>query len=286
MTEETKDKPVEDETPKSPEDEAYLARVERFVSIVSDALLGANKNFLREVKSPYVALLVDLVHGGLETLKHYIEDPAETKVSWEDPWVESRFVVKWDSSNSGIQYIDPKLTPDIYEALRKGEDPEVLAKSPEVQEVMTKALVASYYPIALEILTHRVAVHVKGGKAVGHFFLDPKVKEELDALPTEEERAARMEELLKPFSIGGVEVEDEKGDPKVMVPFAEPEDFDPKEAPEVRSWYDNVTSHVPRLFFTGKANGTAYRGSVVFLIHNLVVDEDIGEAYFLSLIHI
>lgn len=282
MTEETKDKSAEDETPKgpvTPEDEAFRARLKKFISTVTDAVVGVNKNFLQSQKSFYVDLLVDLVHGGLETLKHYLEDPAEKKVTWDDPWVESRFVVKWDWDFHGIQYMDPKLPEDVFAALRKGEDPEVLARSPKVREVMTEALVASYYPIALEILTHQVAAHVKGGQTVGHFFLDPHLKDEMDALPTQDARDAYMEDLLKPFSIGGVEVEDENGAPKVMVPFAETEDIDPAAA-EVRAWYEKVASRLTRLFFTGKANGTSYRGSVVFMIHNLVVDEDLGEAYF------
>ena len=40
--------------------------------------------------------LLDLVAGGLDNLRGYIEDPTEEGVSWESPFVELRYAQEWD----------------------------------------------------------------------------------------------------------------------------------------------------------------------------------------------
>lgn len=283
MTDEPKDPTKEDEKPTAPaetalEDEAFHARLETFISVIMEAGLKANEAITKE-GTLYRDLFMVLVSGGLETLKHYIEDPEEKAVTWEDPWVESHYSVKWDWDFGYARHVDPIVPQSVIDALRKGEDPKALAASPEVRNFMAEAISSSYFPLALETLTHHVAVHVKGGETAGHFFLEPHLKDELDALPTQEAREARMEDLLKPFSIGGVEVEDESG-PKVMVPFAGAEDVDVADAPELHEWYEKQTKDLPKIFFSGEVRGASYRGSVVIMVHNLVVDEDHRQAYF------
>jgi hypothetical protein len=48
----------------------------------------------------------------------------------------------------------------------------------------------------------------------------------------------------------------------------------------IDTWYEKQTKGLPKIFFSGEVRGASYKGSVVLMVHNLVVDEDHREAYF------
>ena len=104
MTEDTKDKTPEDvnvrhedETAHTAEDAAFEARVEAFGDAVGERLTKGIE-FLTQNEN----VLVDLIKGGLETLKHALEDPEEKEVTWENPWTEARYMVEWDWERGGL----------------------------------------------------------------------------------------------------------------------------------------------------------------------------------------
>ena len=269
MTEDMKDKTPEDVKVQDAEDSAFEARLEVFTSTIKERLQKGSDYLTQEEN-----VLVDLIKGGLETLKHAIEDPEEKEVTWENPWVEARYPVEWDWERGGLLFSTPDLPESVFDALFKGDvDPRELALSLPVREVMSLHLVKAYFPMFLQTMTKQVAIHVKGGEPVGYFFLDPKVKEELDALPTQEERDARMGELMEPFSIGGLVISEERS---AVVSFGEI----PPSLEEWEKTIENKLEDLPQLTFTGDVEGLPFRGSVVLNFHPLVVDEDKKEAYF------
>ena len=269
MTEETKDKPAEDvKDPETltPEEAVFLSRRDAFFSAV-ERIVNETRPFF-QVKNP----LADLVHDSLFTLKKYIEDPTVKEVSWESPWVEARFAVEWDWERGGLRFTPPAMPYKIMEALIRGEDPERIARTDAAIKFMADCVLLPYLPTTLQYLTKQVAVHVKDGKTAGYFFLDPKVKEEVDALPTQEERNARMTSLLEPLSIGGLEVISEEGKPVILTPYFK--------SPEWAKDLERRLQNIPQMIFKGEVGGVPFMGSVVIVFHALVVDEDKREAYF------
>jgi len=285
MTEETKDKSAEDvkTSPVSPEVETHNGRVKSFKAAIKKILLTVQASLMAKHPELTAELLVDFIHGGLFTLKNYIEDPNATEVSWANPWVESRYSVDWDWENGGILPTGPNLPESIIEALKGEEDPERLASSPETREVMTSRFIEYLRKRALLAFTHKVAVHVKGGETVGYSILDPEVQKELDATTTEEERTVRFEELTEPLSFGGLRVQDEDGNLSSLAPLEKPTGEGVRKLPlppELAEALGTEGEKLPKIYFSGTVRGAPYQGSVVIMLYPLMVDEDRREAYF------
>lgn len=274
MTEETKDR-----TLFSPEDpaeaEALQKRLDAFLSAIGSWLLRREKDRWEHWEEG----LADLVFNGLNALKQYIEDPEVKEVSWESPWAEVRYIVEWDWERGELRFKIPDLPDFITEALAKGEDPEELAKDPEVQKVLMENVGRPYLPLSLQVITKEVAVQLKGEQVAGFYFLSADVKNELDELPTDEERAARFKSLLEPNGIGGLQVITEEGPPFIVTPYTWAK-IKTGTSPELAETIEKKLADVPEMAFTGEVQGVPYKGSVVMMFHPLVVDEDKKEAYF------
>lgn len=54
------------------------------------------KRFEEMVPNWRTTFLLEMVSAGLDNLRHYIHDPAETTISWAKPFVEIHHVVRWD----------------------------------------------------------------------------------------------------------------------------------------------------------------------------------------------
>lgn len=267
------------------EAEALEARVHTFFTETLPLMVNkAHGDAVKEDPLVHVRILTDILVGGLLSLRHYIEDPEETEVSWTNPWTELRFTVEWDWDHGGpVSLRDEDIPPEamraVMEALRKGEDPFKVAQK-DVASLGASLLSDTLIPSVLHGLTNFVAVHVKNGKEEGCFFLDPTVKETLDALPTMDERAEMMETLLRPFSFGGLEAEDENGEPVLLTPLDHEEAEPGTVLPPWLEEAEKRSKDLPKILFHGEAGGVPIKGSVVIMVHPLVVDEDSREAYF------
>ncbi len=280
MTDEPEDQTRENADPReplTPEEEAYRTRVEAFRVAFGKRIHKAGEWLAENLPNYWGNILIGLLKGGLNSLKHYIEDPAEEEVSWGNPWVETRYPAEWDWEEERLLYFRPDELPEsVSAALRKGEDPTTL---PEVNEYIVTQYTRLAPFLVLQSLTHSIAVHVEDGKPSGYSFQNQKDAEDWHALPSEEARNARLDELLEPFSIGGLETVDEDGQPLILVPFGEPE-ATPETLPE---WADRIRKAAKDLLkftFKGDAGGVTFKGALVFMVHPLVVDEDSREAYF------
>lgn len=245
-------------------EEVYRTFPERFGDLVMEITSewGLGKNTLPKI-----------LKGALETLRHCIENPEDAAVSWESPWVEARYPVTWDWERSVIIPPFPETFPEpIAETLQRGEDP--FEKNPEeIRDLAVDGVLRSGQVLFLQVVTHGIAVHIKDQKVAGFFFLDSKVKDELDALP-EEERGKRLDHYREPFNLGGVPWMDEDGSRYILTPLEKDGgDMLPEGLRE-------RVEEVSRLTFEGEVNGVAHRGGVVFVIDPLRVDEDKKEAYF------
>ena len=263
-------------------------RMEEFWARVAKEMLGMWDRLRAQRPGFLFGVLAGILEGSLRSLRHYIEDPEATEVSWENPWTELHFSVSWDfaAEEGPILHRPGEIPEGILADLRRGGDPFsrplMDPVTLEVFGIVAAALAQSAPHLLLLTLTHHMAVRVKGGEEDGFWSFVPGEWEALEALP-EEERAARWEELRQPFSIGGMEVEDENGDPLILTPLDHPEaawPSGPGTSPEWVVAVEERRKDLPELHFTGEANGVPFQGSVVMMVHPLVVDEDKREAYF------
>lgn len=271
MTDETGTPPPK---PGTPEGDALVARVEAATKAAADRM--KEPPFKKWFDGVFRLVFVAILEGGLESLRHYIEDPGEPEVTWQSPWTELHFPVEWDWTEGGILRRAPAPPAPLVEAFRKGED---LKKLEEGVVMYGASTIVDLAPAeVLHGLTNRMAVHIKGGKTVGALVTDPKLAKELDAL-TAEERDARFDALSEPFIIGGLTVEDEAGEPYILAPLDHLGEEPGTTLVGAEAIEENAQTF-PSLFFTGEAAGVPFKGSVVIIIYPLTVNEDKREAYF------
>jgi DNA-binding transcriptional regulator YiaG len=266
---------VTDET-KAPEDQEEKnlhAFLDKFQEVYGKLLENIPEKF-------YSATFLEIIMGGLNTLRHCIENPKDAAVSWASPWVEARYPVGWNWERWHISNYE--IPETILEAARKGED-LFKTRTDEVAKMAQDLTAASSSPAILSQLTHHVAVKVKEGQGDEVFFLEPEMEKEWAALKTDEERDAYLDKVREPFSIGALEAVDPNGDRAVIIklkhPDTEEEDAPPLK-PESMPEIIKKLKETPLLYFTLEDEGRLLFGSVVIMIHPLVIDEDKHETYF------
>jgi hypothetical protein len=269
---------VTDETKTSPpeEDAAFIDRLEAFNNSFLEKYGKIIDDLVKSRPNYYSRVLVDILKGGLNTLRHCIETPGDPEVSWSSPWVEAHYPAEWDWENGYLKFPLKEWPEPIMDSIRKGEDPFKL-KEAEVINTTAEIIAKTSPSLFLQVLTHNVALHIKDGKEAGVFFLDHEDGEKWESLPTDEEKDAMIDELREAVSFGGIQVEDEEGGPMILTPL---ESFKESEGPPLPPGIKEKLRETPRLTFDGEVNGVAFKGSVVIIIQHLVVNEDKKEAYF------
>jgi len=139
-----------------------------------------------------VPALLDLVYQGVSYLRSDIENPEIEAVSWASPFIEVRHPVLWDWENGALPplYFEPEdFTDEKLREYKKNEE-EFLGKFVE-----TTGSVLSV--TALLLLTNGTVYFKRGQEysvsALRNFAPDPP-----EGL-TDEEKAAKLEELARPF---------------------------------------------------------------------------------------
>lgn len=266
MTDETK-------TPEDQETKNLHAFLDKFQKVYGKLLENIPEKF-------YSATFLDIIMGGLNTLRHCIENPKDTAVSWDSPWVEARYPVGWNWERYHISNYE--IPEALLEAARKGED-LFKTRTDEVAKMAQDLTATSSSPAILSQLTHHVAVKVKEGHGDEVLFLEPEMEKEWETLKTDEERDAYLDKVREPFSIGGIEAIDLNGDQGVIIKLnhLDTEEGDaPPLKPETMPEIIRKLNETPILFFTLEDEGRLLFGTVVIMIHPLVIDEDKHETYF------
>ena len=228
----------------------------------------------------YFATLAGIIRGGLNTLRHCLENPEDPAVSWESPWVEARYPVGWNWERRHMSNYE--IPETILEAARKGED-LFKTRTDDVTKMFQDLTAASAPPELLTRLTHNVAVKTKEGQGDEVCFLEPEMEKEWADLKTDEERDAYLDKVREPFSIGALEDVDLNGDRAVIIKLEHPDTKEgdaPPLKPEAMSEVMKKLEETPNLFFTLEDEGRKLHGNVVIMIHPLTIDEDRHEAFF------
>jgi len=257
-------------TPADQEEENLVAFLDKFEKVYGKLLDDLPDKF-------YLATFAEIIRGGLNTLRHCIENPEDSGVSWESPWVEAHYPVEWNWERGHI--LNFKIPESLLEAARKGEDP-FKTRTDEVAKMAQDLTAAASSPAILSQLTHGVEVKVKEDQEDEVLFLEPKMEKEWEALKTDEERDAYLDKVREPFSIGGLETFDKENGKGIIIHFDHLDIKKEDTPPPLGSETIKRLKDLPSLIFDVEDEGRELKGSVVIMIHPLVVDEDKREAYF------
>ena len=259
--------------PKAPEDQEeknLYAFLDKFEKVYGNVLETIPDKF-------YSATFAEIIRGGLNTLRHCIENPEDSGVSWESPWVEAHYPVGWDWERGHI--LNFKIPEPLLESALKGED-LFKTRTDEVVKLAQDLTAAASSPAVLSQLTRQVVVRVKEGQEDEVLFLEPKMEKEWEALKTDEERDAYLDKVREPFSIGGLETFDKENGKGIIIHFDHLDIKKEDTPPPLGSETIKRLKDLPSLIFDVEDEGRELKGSVVIMIHPLVVDEDKREAYF------
>ena len=214
-----------------------------------------------ETEHPHwrIEVLVSLIKWSLKSLKHYIEEVHDTKITWADPLVELHYPVEWnwkqpvhgDTTRSGLTYgtFTKQSTATKAAALK----------------TVSKIMVAQHTTTALADLTNGVWYDKR--KDYYTPFLPLDLKAELDAVKNPCARRAVFDELARPFSIGAarIDLDDAKLKPGARVPKRVIEQLGRTDMGGIR--------------FTGDVNGREVDMGLIFEIQPLIADYDQRKAY-------
>lgn len=225
--------------------------------------------------------LLDLVAGGLDNLRGYIEDPTEEGVSWESPFVELRYAQEWnfedfEPGGNALGAISARFTA---EDVVDGAVPE---------EKVLDALQAHARLVLLQELTAGLVEWRERGKSAPDgrpaYLVPQAVQDYLDQATgttldengvhgTPEAVALRgrlVDELARPFRIGATEEMD-----------LDALEYDDEVPPDVAERLGRSLKDLPTLEVRFDLPGrTRFTASVVVLVYPLVVNADEKRAYF------
>lgn len=206
-----------------------------------------------------IEVLVSLIKWSLQSLKHYIENPRESKISWADPFVELHFPVGWDWSareeGDAVSYGHQFGQITSKNVATEAKAHQTLARiMVEQLNAMTLAETTNwayyekrnnYFTPVLPIETTAKLVSIKGKRA----------------------RREAFDELVRPFSIGASRVD-------ASVLKLKSGQRVPKRLLESQPQMD-----IPGIRFAGDVNGRKIDMGLIFEIHPLIADYDQKKAY-------
>jgi hypothetical protein len=210
-----------------------------------------------------IEVLVSLIKWSLRSLKHYIENPRESKISWADPFVELHFPVGWNWSprEEGDTVPHGHLFGQITS--------KNVATEAKAHKTLARIMVEQLNAVTLADVTNWACYEKRKNYYLPVFPVETTAK--LISIKGKRARQEAFEELVRPFSIGGAYID--YGDRK-LVDGAKV----PKRAAKQLANIGNRMD-IPAVNFNGEHDGQKFRISLVFLIHPLIADYDQKKAY-------
>lgn len=238
-----------------PDREKLFEDLERTLGAAADKVTKAFEEHMEKNPEWFMETVLSIIHFGLVSLRESLEDEA-SGITWADPFVELRYPLKLKYKPEWAKSIDLKLAP-----LLKKPTPSEAARENLLREDCHEL-----HLVVLHTLTNRTALLKRGNTYQPCIPADEQ--EKLEKLP-DAERRARMDELLRPYRIGAVEVE---------IPEGLEETGGPVPGETVRKLLEE-TAELPTLTFTGEKDGKPLSGSIVTSFHPILLDEDERRAY-------
>lgn len=215
-----------------------------------------------EKKHPHwrIEVLVSLIKWGLRCLKHYIEQPGQRKITWDDPFVKVNYGVDWNwelRSNDDITK-DGRTFGKITKENTATEEIAVRTLS----EIMTR----QFNVMTLAELTNWAYYEIVKNRYTP--VLPVEISAELSLIKNKQARKKAFDDAMRPFAIGGDYVDYSSMEMRDGEPVSK----------EVAMQLEDVDT-VPRVDFNGDVNGQKFTMSLVFVIEPLTVDYNERKAY-------
>jgi len=226
--------------------------------------------------------VLDLLRGALDNLRHYLENPGATEVTWADPWVELRLPAGAWAGGAAPKLEEGTFTeadfaewPAGTEAQPASDGRQALRTMPEVVRDKLSALSAVHTRNhVLQELTNAVVCEKRGNSFSP--VLPGPLLDEVHALPPDE-RDEAVAALFEPFVLGAEVLSEEDlalGDAQDAEEDGLP---NPLDGPAVAAFIGRVL-----LGFTATVTleDTRFAVRPVFEFYPLVADCDTGEAHW------
>lgn len=210
-----------------------------------------------------IEVLVSLIKWGLKSLKYYIEDVRDPKITWESPLVELHYPVDWKWKSARTSSLEPGGY--IYGKFTKRNT----ATKELVIKTFSQTMARQFNAMMLADVTNWA--WYKKSKNYYLPVLPVQFCAKLDAINNKHQRREYFEELVRPFSIGATHV-DLSGIPMKPGPRAAKRIM--KRLAESQQRMD-----INGIRFTGELNERKVDMGLVFEIHPLIADYDQKKAY-------
>lgn len=225
--------------------------------------------------------LLDLVAGGLDNLRGYIEDPTEEEVSWASPFVELRYAQEWnfetfEPGGNALGAISARFTAEDVVDGKVSEEKVLDAVQAHARLVLLQELTAGLVewrergksaPDGRPAYLVPQAVQDYLDQATGTTLDENGVHGTPEAVA---HRARLVDELARPFRIGATEEMD-----------LDALEYDDEVPPDVAERLGRSLKDLPTLEVRFDLPGrTRFTVSVVVLVYPLVVNVDEKRAYF------
>ncbi|MGP8200052.1 MAG: hypothetical protein ACLQU4_11185, partial [Limisphaerales bacterium] len=231
-----------------------------YVNIFKKALASYGK----EHPHWHIEVLVSLIKWGLLNLRRCIEQKRNSKITWDNPFLELHYPVKWDwkSRREG----DKVQGKEILGKFTRQNTSDIAKGTKTLSQMMTYRI----YTMALGLFTNHARFEKRGKAYV------PYLENEINSLISQiQDKAAKqetVEELFRPFSIGAERidvssVDSKKGD-RLARNLSRP--IEPI----------GQRMDIPGIAFSGEVNGRKIWAGVIFEIQPLIVDYDTKRAYY------
>jgi len=208
--------------------------------------------------------LMWLIKYSLRGLRHCIESGSESKITWDSPFVELRYPIDWNwkSWRKG-------KTNGIYIQTGTFTDANTKTKS-LATATLAKMLVKHLSVLTLQEFTNKVGFEKRGSSFTP--ILASDISKWLTTIKSKRKRLQAMKGLYHPFSMGAARV---NIDTNRLKPNAPVRKSVVKELYEATALIDR-----PPLTWNATVDGHSLKISLIFQIHQLVVDIDQRSAHF------
>lgn len=232
---------------------------EKYLLIYQNALNkheGAHPNWRIEV-------LVSLIKWGLKSLKHYIEDVPDPKITWDSPFVELHYPVDWNwEGRSGGDLVPAGY---IFGNLTRRN----MATKQSAVRTLSQTMAKQFNAMMMADATNWAWY-----EKFNNYYtpvLPVGLSAALNAIKGKRQRRDYFEEIVRPFSIGAARIDFSgmkwKSGARV-----------PKRAMEQLAEISERVN-IKGIRFSGNANGQKFEVGLVFEIHPLIADYDERKAY-------
>jgi hypothetical protein len=236
-----------------------MTAVEKYVPIFQNVVGDYER------KHPHwrIEVLVSLIKWKLKSLKHYIEDTRASEITWENPFVESRYPVEWNWKSR--RHGDIIYGGHIFGKITKRNT----ADKRTAKKTLAKIMACHFNTMALGGFTKGAWFEKQGNYYTP--YLPVELSAELNAIKSKRARQEVFAQIVRPFSIGAASIDYDYREfktgarvPKRVV----------KQLASINQQMD-----IQRIGFSGDVNGRKIEMLLVFQIHPLIADYDEKKAY-------